>query len=273
MNKSDIMRIAANFMEQTPANRIAKEDALSPEIVGMKLFDAPIFGFAAAQDETFYRLKASSAVGDHMMLPKDWLPEAKTVISFFLPFTEDVRNSNRLDMDWPSNGWLHGRIEGHAALVKLCIHLKDELSRMGYQSRIPALEERFWSNTDRQTHPQQFTSNWSERHTAFVCSLGTFGLSGGLITRNGIAGRFGSIITDLSLEPDVRNYEDPYAYCTMCGKCALNCPAGAISLETGKNHQICSDFLKKTKEKHITRYACGKCQVAVPCETRIPIRS
>jgi epoxyqueuosine reductase QueG len=103
-----------------------------------------------------------------------------------------------------------------------------------------------------------------------VCGLGTFGLSKGLITRKGIAGRFGSIITELYLSPDKRGYENIYEYCSMCGRCVKNCPVNAITIENGKNHIICSDFLDKTREKYSPRYGCGKCQINVPCEFIIP---
>ena len=42
--------------------------------------------------------------------------------------------------------------------------------------------------------------------------------------------------------------------------------------ERGKNHSICSKFCDKTAEKYKPRYGCGKCQVGVPCESRIPIQ-
>jgi len=113
-------------------------------------------------------------------------------------------------------------------------------------------------------------SNWSERHVAFVCGLGTFGLSKGLITKSGIAGRFGSILTELYLPPNNREYENIYEYCSMCGICVKNCPANAISIENGKNHNICSEFLNKTAKKYNPRYGCGKCQIGVPCENKIP---
>lgn len=35
-----------------------------------------------------------------------------------------------------------------------------------------------------------FGSNWSERHAAYVCGLGTFGLSKGLITDKGMGRTF-----------------------------------------------------------------------------------
>jgi epoxyqueuosine reductase len=270
MNKQDIIRIAENYIEQSPDNRISAEIALSEEVAGFKLFNHPLFAFGAAEDAYFSLLKQPQAVGEHFMQPKEWLLSAKSVISFFLPITEEIRKSNANNMTWPSDGWLHARIEGQLLLNKLCQFLKTELERAGYPSIVPAMDERFWSNTNGLDHNQFFTSNWSERHAAFVCGLGTFGLSKGLITEHGIAGRFGSVITTLELGPDNRNYTDIYEYCTMCGKCAKNCPVGAISIETGKDHKICSAFLEETKAMHNPRYACGKCQISVPCESKIP---
>ena len=204
------------------------------------------------------------------MLPKEWLQQSKTVISFFLPFSDEVRKGNRRDMSWPAEEWLHGRIEGQTFVNKLCMHLKSELVSSGYVSLVPTLNERFWSNNYGTYHEIRFTSNWSERHVAFVCGIGTFGLSKGLITQKGMAGRFGSISIGLYLSPDKREYENIYEYCSICGNCVKNYPVNAITIENGKNHIICSRFLDKTKEKYMPRYGCGKCQIDVPCESRIP---
>jgi epoxyqueuosine reductase len=166
----------------------------------MKIFDGPIFAFGDADDKHFLLLKDSSAIGNHFKLPKEWLLLSKTVISFFLPFTESVKNSNSKDKIWPSEGWLYGRIEGQMLLNKLCLYLNEELMNSGYISIIPCLDGNFWSKSgnnanyskinNHEKNLPSFTSNWSERHVAFVCGLGTFGLSKGLITKKGIAGRF-----------------------------------------------------------------------------------
>lgn len=280
MEKSDIIKIAVDFMHNTKDNVISEEIALSDQVVGMKIYEDPIFAFGAADDELFERLKDPAVIGDHFMTPKEWLPSAKTVISFFLPFTDAVKRGNARDMLWPSDEWLHARVEGQALIVKLLEHLNTQLTNAGYRSLAPCLDKRFWSKTERDINKQEsdslkenellFTSNWSERHVAFVSGLGTFGLSKGLITKKGIAGRFGSIITDLALPPDQRDYQDIYQYCSQCGKCAEHCPVNAISLKKGKDHFPCAEFISKTKESCAPRYGCGKCQVDVPCTNGIP---
>jgi len=273
MDKQKLIEISSCFIEKSANNRITKQFALSEDLIGVKIFEAPIFAFGAADDPYFPLLKEPSAIGEHFLLPCEWLPQAKTVISFFLPFTEAIRKGNRKEMMWPSKEWLHGRIEGQTFLNELCQYLESKLIAAGYNSLVPSLDERFWSKAGLNDNSNVlFTSNWSERHVAYVCGLGTFGLSKGLITKKGIAGRFGSIITELYLLPDQRDYKDIYEYCSMCGACEKNCPVKAISMNKGKNHLLCSDFLDKTAKKCKPRYGCGKCQVGVPCESRIPRR-
>lgn len=276
MEKDDLIKMAADFVENSEYNLIPKEIALTEALVGMRIFEPPLFACGSADDEYFNRLKEPPAIGQHFLAPKEWLPQAKTVISFFLPFTEAVKEGNRRDMSWPSEEWLHGRIEGQAFVDKLCLYLNSQLIDAGYESLVPSLDERFSAKMGSQEKSNSgdnvvFTSNWSERHVAFVCGLGTFGLSKGLITEKGVCGRFGSVITELYLPADKREYEGIYEYCTQCGACVKNCPADAISLDKGKNHLVCTYFLNKTAAKHKPRYGCGKCQVAVPCENRIPV--
>ncbi len=270
MDRESIVSRATAFVEDAPANRVTAELAISEELVGMRMFQAPIFGFGAAADPYFQKLQEPAAVGPHFCLPSEWLPGAETVISFFLPFTEAVIAGNSRVMNWPSSEWLHARIEGQSFLLSLCRFLQAEFQSAGYQAVVPALDPRFTMVTD--VAEDRFTSNWSERHVAFVCGLGTFGLSKGLITRRGVAGRFGSLVADLRLPSDARPYEGVYEYCTFCGACVRNCPAEAISLQVGKRHIPCSDFLERTKAAFSPRYGCGKCQVQVPCATGIPSR-
>ncbi|HWQ79002.1 MAG TPA: 4Fe-4S binding protein [Anaerovoracaceae bacterium] len=271
MNTHDLIKAAESYIAQSPDNYISEDIAISKEVVGLKIYEAPVFAFGAADDECFEFLKKPVAIGAHFLLPTEWLPGAKTVISFFLPFSEETRKSNRKNLTWPSDEWLHGRIEGQMLINKLCAHLKTLLVAAGYASVVPTADERFCTVSAGDGRERDFTSNWSERHAAYVCGLGTFGLSRGLITKRGISGRFGSVITELYLTPDVRDYKDIYEYCSMCGSCAKNCPVSAISKGTGKEHKPCSDFLDETKVKHNPRYGCGKCQVRVPCEFKIPV--
>lgn len=269
MRKEELEQRLSEFSDQSGLNYVSKEEAIEPSLAGLRIYEAPLVGYASAEDTLFKELQKEGVVGPHLILPQEWLAGAKTVISYFLPFTQEVKKSNHGTERRPSNEWLHGRIEGQRFVLALDEYVKGLLMDAGYQAVIPAADPRFHCVTAGKEQ-SDFTSNWSERHAAYICGLGTFGLSKGLITKKGIAGRFGSVITDAPLEADMRPYTGIYDYCTGCGACIRRCPADAISKEYGKNHIKCSAFLRETKEQFAPRLGCGKCQTMVPCENQIP---
>ena len=275
MNVETLQARLADYVLESLDNAIQPSWALRGEIAGTPLFDAPIVGCARADDPLFTRIKAEEKIlGDTFRLPSDWLPGAKSVISIFYPFSEQVCKSNWDNLGVPSDEWLHGRIEGHEFIHATDRVVESWLAAEGFETCIPALES---SLVIHKREPEEavdrplFVSSWSERHVAFVAGLGTFGLSAHLITRVGKAGRFGSIITTADITPTPRPYgDDPKAYCTRCGACTKRCPVDALSLEHGKNYQTCWVYLEETKIRFKPRYGCGKCQHLVPCETSIP---
>lgn len=245
-----------------------------PGIGDIRIYDTPLIAFAEANDQLFEQYKQPEIVGDHYFTPTEWLPSAKTVISFFLPFTDEVRSSNRVDRTDPSQEWLYGRIEGQAFITEFMTGLQQLLQEIGIECCVPSQDERFGiqvemtsSNGIADFHAD---SKWSERHAAYACGLGTFGLSRGLISEKGIAGRYASIIVSETWQATKRNYTGIDDYCIKCGVCAKNCPAHAITLENGKNNILCNSHVEKMKAKYSPRYGCGKCQVGVPCENRAP---
>lgn len=254
----DINKLAQEFISTSSYNKVK-------ELNGIQIFDAPLIGIASAQDTLFLELKEENAVGVEHMTPLEWMPQAKVVISYFLPFTEAVRKANRENKDLPAKEWLYGRIEGETVNNELRKFLAEKIKEIGREAVIPALDSRF--------AVKGYKSNWSERHAAFIAGLGTFSLSKSLITEKGCAGRFGSIIVSAAFEPTERKYISIYEYCSQCGACISRCPVQAID-KSGKKHEPCDDFLTNvTKKRFAPRYGCGKCQTAVPCESRIPVKS
>lgn len=279
MDKLQLKNLIEDFLSNSGYNHVRPEVAINKDVAGMEIFSPPLLGVAGADDPAFVDLKKEGVVGRHLLLPSEWLPEARSVISFFLPFTENVRQANREDRSEPSPEWLHGRIEGQACINRLMAFLVARLEEGGERALSPSLDSRFTSCTgenrvfldeEGRPLPVSFTSNWSERHAAYVCGLGSFGLSKGFITEKGIAGRFGSVITTAFLEPDNTIPSSVYERCTLCGACVRNCPVGAITIEGGKDHIKCAEYLDIMKKKYSPRYGCGKCQVNVPCEWGIP---
>ncbi|MCL2492674.1 MAG: 4Fe-4S binding protein [Clostridiales bacterium] len=270
MDRQEIFQVLKVFLDTDPSNRITEEAARRPEYAGVRLFDNPLVGCAAADDEIIRSLERNEAAGLDLRQPEEWLPGAKAVVSFFLPFTEDVRKSNRA-AGAPSDLWQQGRVTGQICVECVTNALLSALRNSGYEAMAPLFDPSMKTFKGRAgSENTAYGSNWSERHVAYAAGLGTFGLSKGLITEKGVAGRFGSVVTTLAFTPAPRPYKGLYEYCVRCGACARNCPGDAISLKTGKDHALCDAYLESTRSEDGIWYGCGKCQCGTPCEDRIP---
>lgn len=261
--------ITARSLEAALAEYIASDPGNAmPAHGNMRMYDAPLVGYAAADDTYFSSFKSQQIIGACFLAPEEWLPGARTVISYFLPFTEEVKKSNRAP-GLPSQEWASARIDGEVFNNAVRKFLTGYLQAQGTEAMSPALDARF-RVVDR-------IPNWSERHAGFVAGLGTFSLCRSLITKKGAAGRLGSVITTLSLPVTERPYQTYYEYCPFltkgkCGACIRRCPPKAIS-PAGKNNRICADHIEHTvRPIFAPRYGCGKCNTAVPCESGIPAR-
>ena len=282
MDKKELIGKLEAFVAEDSGNFISAADAIDPALAGMRIYDAPLVGFASAEDALFVtEFKKPQVISPAYKAPGQWLPGARTVISFFLPFTEEVKASNRCREDEPyeaglpqraSAQWLHARIEGQIFMDRAALFVQELLRAEGFEAMSPTASGKLEMLTP-------FISNWSERHAAYAAGLGTFGLSKGLITEKGMAGRFGSVITDAEFAPTVRPYSAPFEYCIMCAACMNRCPAGAIDREKGcalgKDQTVCAPYVAGSRlpphgPNQRSRYGCGKCQVGVPCESCIP---
>lgn len=268
-----LMKNAEEFLLCHPHNYVEPQDAIREELVGMQIYEKSVYAVGDAYDPLFGTLQKEEVIHPDYKLPHDWNPKAKRIVSYFLPYTQQIKQANASDLGNPSDEWLHGRVEGQKMLNLLGEYIKDTLEKDGYSTVLPSTDPRF-----KLIEP--YKSNWSERHTGFICGIGTFGLSKGIITEKGMAGRMGSVITSAEFPVSERRYTEIYEYCTKCGACERNCPAYAIDnsygMHNAKDHEKCDPFLESTKKRFVrngsekTRYGCGKCQVKVPCENRIP---
>ncbi|MBP2664825.1 MAG: queG 7 [Firmicutes bacterium] len=254
MELQTIEQAVTEFIIRTPLNVV-------PEIELDKIYDRPLIGVASAEDGLFETLKADNIVGPHHLTPRKWLPAAQSVISWFLPFSQAVREANRQG-ELPATEWLYARIEGEMVNNALRKFLVEWFQAAGYQAIAPGLDERFAVVSRK--------SNWSERHVAYVAGLGTFSLNRSFITKAGAAGRLGSVIVTTNITPTLRAYQAYDEYCSKCGACIKRCPARAID-DSGKNNDICAKFVDGTALRFKPRYGCGKCQTGVPCEAAVPI--
>ncbi|MBP5750874.1 MAG: epoxyqueuosine reductase, partial [Firmicutes bacterium] len=238
-----------------PDNLVTAQTAVDPADIGTPMFAEPLVCVGRADDPLWEELKKPEAVGSIFRAPREWMPEAKTVISVFGPWSDHVVETNAQDPVYPSSAWISAYHTGGALIKRLSVELVEWLQPAGYSAIAPAMTENFRFVYEDGSDPEipagiAYASNWSERHAAFVCGHGTFGLSRGIITRKGMAGRFCSVVTDLELEPDVRDYTGVYEYCTNCGMCIANCPPQAISFEEGKKHPPCNAWLTDMKKRN-----------------------
>jgi epoxyqueuosine reductase QueG len=238
-------------------------------------FDEPLVGFSAADDPLF--LAYRQIIGPFHLLPDELLPGAASVISWILPISQTVRESNRRQTELPSREWALTRTHGETINGDLRRHLVAWLEGQGHRAVAPQYSPLWQEFSDT---PVGIASRWSERHAAYAAGLGTFSLSDGFISPRGIAHRCGSVITTLPLAPTPRTYGNHYSNCLhyhdgSCGACIARCPVGALS-RNGHDKARCRELVygtapeKLSQEYGVPQTGCGLCQTKVPCEASIP---
>jgi epoxyqueuosine reductase QueG len=255
---------------------------------GEAMFDGPAVAVAAADDAWFRRFK--EIIGPFYWSPQEalsWVaPQAtaRSVVCWSLPVSSTARLTNRRESEVPSRAWAYVRTFGEELNSRIRHGMEFRLRALGFAAVAPAVVSQ---NIVAERPQVGLSSCWSERHTAFVAGLGTFGLSGGLITRRGIAHRLGSVVTDAELAPTPRPYgDDPFAWCLRiaqgkCGVCVNRCPVGSIGENVAaRDKQACKLHYAGTIKARCTdvfgwegTYGCGLCQTGVPCEDRNPLES
>jgi epoxyqueuosine reductase QueG len=201
--------------------------------------------------------------------------EELSVISFAFHINPLIVKDNSLENLYPSFSWLEARhkfdylyrpfIEFIGELLpgkRITVPVKSTLYRADLKKNIPV-------------------ANWSERHAAFACGLGTFGLHGALITKKGCTHRLLGIIVDAAVEGCVEPPEHPYGECRhfmdgSCGECMTRCPVGAIVpgkhiIERCYEHEWLTCRARSSGIYGTEVPACGLCMCGVPCDISSPL--
>jgi epoxyqueuosine reductase QueG len=252
----------AEFVHTDPRNHL-------PEGDNIPIFDPPVVGIAAADDPLFDELSKPEVVDPRHVRPEFWLPEARTVISFFAPFSKEIKATYKRKERLPSLEWVSGRLNGEVFINVMRRAILRLLEKQGGQAVIPNLDLRYWA--------EDGLPIWSERHVGFIAGVGTFGLHAGLLTERGAAGRMGSVVTNLPLPVRPRDYQGVYDYCLWksegrCRACIKRCPVEAIDRER-KDHAICiTNGNKFIRPAYLAwgYHSCGHCQNNLPCSNGIP---
>jgi len=245
-----------------------------------------IVGFASGNDPIFNEYK--EIIGSFHLTPVETFTkfcernnltpsfDNLSVVAFVLPISEKTKKENlKFSDEMPSERWAHTRLFGEQSNQKLQKHLVNELEKEGIRALAP-MTKKYLFEIHRKHKKGVWASTWSHRHMLFAAGLGSFGLSDGFINERGKAMRCGSIVVDYELPSDrEKRPSDPYELCIECGDCVNNCPVGAITFETRHDKQKCYEHVKSTvpyinKHYGINIYGCGKCQVGVACENKVP---
>jgi epoxyqueuosine reductase QueG len=231
----------------------------------LELWKEPIVGYIPADNEKFQGLK-KSVCSDHLM-PRDVLPDAKTVIIYFIPFKENIVKSN-IKGEMASTEWAIAYLKTNN-LIRI---INDDIEKLMAVKKCRVSKISVLHPFDK----KNLVSTWSHRHVAYIAGMGAFGINNMLITKNGCCGRFGSIITDYELSEYEQTGETEEKCLNIlygtCGICLSNCVAKCF-----ENHsfdgQKCYVQCLKNKALH-KKYGhadvCGKCLVNLPCSTNEP---
>jgi len=219
----------------------------------------PLVGFVSADDPVFDEMK--EIIGPCNLHPHEIFPDAKTVVSFFLPFEEELGKRNR-KFPGPVKEWIQAKSETDRLISKINDTLKAELAKERVSAVVPEITFDYKN--------KGFDVVWSHKSAAYAAGLGTFGVHNMLITGAGCSGRFGSLVISAEVSPTPRPDEE---FCRhkkgeKCLVCVNRCPAGALSAK-GLDKEKCFRLLQENMKAfpELNQPACGKCATG-PCAFR-----
>lgn len=214
---------------------------------------APLVGFASAHDPLLDKLR--TVVGIHHRHPIDLLPEAQTIVAFFLPFDRQVVKASR-KWAYVEPVWCQAYVETNQLIEAISRELKQQLTDWG----VTAVEQKPTDNFN----PHDLTAAWSHKSMAYVAGLGKFGLHKMLITPAGVAGRCCSMVISAAIAPTPRPSEEYCLYFRSgkCQQCIRNCPVGALTVNS-LDKQRCWKHQQNKRDPDLER-GCGKCAIG-PC--------
>lgn len=232
-------------------------------LVGM--WETPIVKFASAKDPLFRELK--HAVGSTHETPQSLLDNAETVISYFIPFSKSIPQSNKTERP-ASEEWARAYVETNKLIIALNDEIAATLDEKGFDSRVLPPTHNF--------NKKSLISAWSHKHVAYIAGMGKFGHHHMLITDKGCCGRLGSVITSASIPASTRKQIE---YCLYklngsCEVCVKRCPFDVLEneiMDKPRCYAVLLDNAERYKSMGLAD-VCGKCVSITPCSFLNPVK-
>lgn len=207
--------------------------------------------------------------------PEEGKADDLTVISLAFHVHHDIVSDNSMESNNPSFSWYEARHKFNSMYQPVIGILSDLFP--GKRITVPVKSSLYLADLTKRIP----VANWSERHVAFACGLGSFGLHGALITGKGCTHRLISVIVNTAIEGAAEPPENPYLACRhfndgSCGECMTRCPVGAIVpgkhiIKRCYEHEW-NTCRTKAKDVFGTEVpACGLCMCGVPCDIEAPV--
>jgi epoxyqueuosine reductase QueG len=230
-----------------------------------KLWKDPIIEFISAGNISLQSLKKIVCNEHHM--PHEILPDAKTIICYFIPFQEYIVKSN-IKGAMASTEWAVANIKTDNLIRMINEDIEILMRKNGHKAGRISVIHSF--------DTKKLITTWSHMHIAYLAGMGTFGINNMLITKSGCCGRFGSILINPKLD-EYKQLGEIKEKCLhklygVCGVCQSNCVARCFE-NNSFDREKCYEQCLKNREHH-KKYGhadvCGKCQVNLPCSTSEP---
>ncbi|MDR2869988.1 MAG: hypothetical protein LBV04_06030 [Deferribacteraceae bacterium] len=217
------------------------------------MWQQPLVRYASVDNPIIRQLK--TLVHPEHRMPEDFLPAAKSIISYYLPFKENIGKSN-IGGELASPEWAKAYATTNKMAAQLNLQLVDYIKAHGFDAASSG-------NPGRIAKDIHF-SNWSQRHVAYAAGHGSFGLNNMLITERGCCGRFFSVITSLPFaDEEYQGERCLYKSKGACKLCMAACPVGALTTE-GFDRLKCSIMGDKSAAIYNGDTICGKCVAGMP---------
>lgn len=226
----------------------------------------PLVACASPSDPLMKALK--KAVDPAHAMPRDLLPEAESVIVYFLPFRPEYGRENDAAGENCARSWAVLYFKTNELILEINAHLQRVMERLGHKAAVTPATHNF--------DEQKLVSLWSHKHLGYIAGLGTFGLHHILITPSGCCGRLGSLVTSMPIAPTPRPNRE---FCLEkagreCLACYSKCTYGALTLPGSPfdRHACYAQCLRN--DAHFDDLplvdVCGKCSCEVPCSYMAP---